>query len=97
MARTSNRHFFAPVRRVATVAAAGALATGVLLMAAPAASAEPQKPIKESTIKSECDQAGGNYGSQVRGGVRSSVCAYNDSDGNAYIDHYTNGRYTYTT
>lgn len=79
--------------RVRSVIVACALTVGVLTLAAPAANAEP---IKESTIKSECADAGGAYQTGVYGGRRLSACVYRDITGTQYYDTYDNGNYTGT-
>ena len=84
--------------RFATMLAATGLALGALTLAAPAASAEPQKPIKESTIKSECKSAGGTYGTTTfEKGGNYSTCRYKDIDGKVHVDDYLGGKYLGTT
>lgn len=80
--------------RFATMLAATGLALGALTLSAPAASAEPQKPIKESTIKSECKSAGGTYSIENVGqGQKHSSCRYKDIDGKVHVDDYLGGHY----
>jgi hypothetical protein len=75
--------------------AAGAIAFGVLsAVMAPAAQAQP---ISETTIKSECKQAGGTYSTANAGAdMRWSGCTYKAADGTTYTDNYANGNYTGT-
>jgi hypothetical protein len=71
--------------------AAVALATGAMSsVASPVAHA---KPISEKTIKKECKDAGGTYGTTVKQGTRFSTCSYNDIDGDNYVDYYADGNY----
>jgi hypothetical protein len=49
--------------------------------------------ISEKTIKSECLDAGGTYGTKVLGGNRFSSCTYTDYYGDVYTDYYENGEY----
>lgn len=79
--------------RVRSVIVACVLTVGALTMTAPAANA---KPIKESTIKSECADAGGTYQTGVWGGRRLSACLYRDNTGAKFYDTYDNGNYTGT-
>ena len=84
--------------RIGSVAATAGITFGVLLAAAPSAAAEPRKPIKESTIRSECKAAGGTDPKIDPGsGDHESTCSYQSIDGTAYADHYWNGVYTDTT
>lgn len=70
---------------------------GIAGIVGSAAQAEA-KPIKESTIKSECKDAGGTYHTGVGGitGIRFSSCNYAGADGVMYADYYENGEYTHT-
>jgi hypothetical protein len=78
--------------RLGSLFAAGAIALLVALTAtAPAAYA-----LSESTIKSECDQAGGEYTTTVINGDRYSMCCYRDNQGKYYCDGYKNGQYQST-
>lgn len=53
--------------------------------------------IPESTIKSECADAGGQYGTSTdKAGNRYSVCTYTDESGDKYTDNYINGNYSST-
>jgi hypothetical protein len=73
---------------------AGAITVCALLtVVAPAAQAEP---ISETTIKSECKEAGGNYSTTVAGGLRGSSCTYKANDGTTHTDNYNNGTYSGT-
>jgi hypothetical protein len=77
------------VIRIGTVIAAGAMAVGITLLTAPPAGAIP-----ESTIKSECAAANGEYFSQVNpAGQRVSSCCYKDYKGKKYCDMYIDGVY----
>ena len=87
---SGNRSWF---RRAGTVVAAGAISLGGLALTAPGASAEPVKPIKESTIRSECKAAGGSYQTKTVEGTRFSACHYKDNEGNGYSDFYVDGGY----
>ena len=49
--------------------------------------------ISEKTIKSECLDAGGTYGTAVYQGTRFSTCTYRDYYGDVYTDYYDNGDY----
>jgi hypothetical protein len=85
-----NRGWF---RRTLTIIAGSGVILGALVLNAPVASAEPVKPIKESTIKSECKAAGGTYGTKTVEGTRFSACHYKDNEGNGFSDFYLNGGY----
>ncbi len=74
------------------VAAGVAIAAGVMVLTAP-----PGNAIPESTIKSECDNAGGDYTIVTDGEHSYSRCCYLDIKGNKHCDHYTDGKYTYET
>ena len=75
------------------LAAAGvAIATGAMMLTAPSGNAIP-----ESTIKSECDDAGGEYTIVTDGEHSYSRCCYRDIKGVKHCDHYTDGTYTYET
>jgi hypothetical protein len=77
----------------ARLAAAGvAIAVGAIMLNAPAGNAIP-----ESTIKSECDHAGGEYTIVTDGEHSYSRCCYLDIKGVKHCDHYTDGKYTYET
>ena len=89
-----NRGWF---RRTLTIIAGSGIVLGTLTLGAPAAHAEPDKPIKESTIKSECKSAGGTYVSGVKQGTRFSACHYKDNEGNGNSDWYVDGSYISTT
>ena len=82
------------VRSHATrLAAAGvAIAAGAMMLTAPTGNAIP-----ESTIKSECDNAGGDYTIVTDGEHSYSRCCYLDIKGDKHCDHYTDGKYTYET
>ena len=69
-------------QRFRSIIAAGALAVGATLTAAPIAHAEK---LSEKTIKSECKAAGGSY-------------THNNTDigGNSYIDYFSGGHYVTT-
>jgi hypothetical protein len=73
--------------------AAGAIAAGAITLTAPPAHADK---ISETTIKSECKDAGGTYVTKVVEGTRFSSCAYKDNDGNQSTDFYVRGVYTST-
>ncbi len=84
--------------------ASAAIAVGAI--AGPAvASAEPVNPnpkLTEKQIKNDCEvqdkDAGGSYSTSVdKNGNRQSTCSYFDTDGNLWIDHYTNGTFGGTT
>ncbi|MCV7154270.1 hypothetical protein [Mycolicibacterium pyrenivorans] len=81
-----------PLMPAARLVAAGALAAGAMMLTAPAGNAIP-----ESTIKSECDDAGGQYTIVTDGEHSYSRCCYLDINGVKHCDHYTDGRYTYET
>ena len=50
------------------------------------------KPIKESTIKSECKAAGGTYTTHVdANGNRVSTCTYRDIGGGSHWDLFHDG------
>ena len=85
-----NRGWF---RRAGTLVATGGIVLGSLVLTASGASAESNKPIKESTIKSECKSAGGTYGSKTVEGTNFSACHYKDNEGNGFSDFYLNGSY----
>jgi hypothetical protein len=75
------------------LAAAGvAIAAGAMMLTAPSGNAIP-----ESTIKSECDDAGGEYTIVTDGEHSYSRCCYRDIKGVKHCDHYTDGTYTYET
>lgn len=74
------------------VAAGAAIAAGAMMLTAPTGNAIP-----ESTIKSECDAAGGDYTIVSDGDHSYSRCCYLDIDGDKHCDHYTDGKYTYET
>ena len=75
------------------LAAAGvAIAAGAMMLTAPSGNAIP-----ESTIKSECDDAGGEYTIVTDGEHSYSRCCYRDIKGVKHCDHYTDGKYTYET
>lgn len=78
-------------RLLPAVAIAGAVAVGALTLGSPAANAIP-----ESTIKSECQNAGGSYVTRVAGGIRYSSCCYKDINGLEHCDYYKDGVYQYT-
>jgi hypothetical protein len=80
---TENRRSPVRLRHIVVSAATGGLVVGALVLAAPAANAAP---IKESTIKSECKDAGGTYGTTIKEGTRFSTCSYKDNEGNGYVD-----------
>jgi hypothetical protein len=88
--RTSS--YLRRLRYAARLAAAGAIAAGAMMLTAPAGIAIP-----ESTIKSECDKAGGEYTIVTDGEHSYSRCCYRGLDGVKYCDHYTDGKYTYET
>jgi hypothetical protein len=97
MTNTQPRRFTAAV----LVIASGAIAVGAIFSPA-VASAEPvnpNKPRTEKDIKQDCEvEAGGTYANHVdKNGNRQSTCIYLDSDGNAWIDNYTNGSFGGTT
>ena len=75
--------------------AVAALAVASTAMMSTIATAEA-KPIKETTIKSECKDAGGTYSSGTLAGDRLSYCRYRDNEGNPHVDGYINGEYTGT-
>ena len=78
-------------RALRSTLAAVAPAIGALALSSPAAMAETKK-IPEKTIKSDCQAAGGTYGTVVLdGGNRHSSCVYKDSNGNKHLDTYSNG------
>ncbi|MDZ4232698.1 MAG: hypothetical protein U1C73_02815, partial [Dietzia sp.] len=76
---------------VARLAAAGAIAAGAVMLTAPAGNAIP-----ESTIKSECAKANGQYHTSVLDGVRYSACCYVDYYGKKSCDFYEDGIYNIT-
>lgn len=76
--------------RIIAGVASGFIALGAFLATASAAEAQP---IKESTIKSECKDAGGTYSTSVKGGTRFSTCSYRDISGDLNVDYYANGEY----
>ena len=76
--------------RIITWATAALVAGGAIVFSDGVAQAAP---IKESTIKSECADAGGTYSTVVKGSFRYSTCSYQDIDGNGYTDYYLNGSY----
>jgi hypothetical protein len=49
--------------------------------------------ISEKTIKAECLDIGGTYGTVKLGGNRFSSCTYTDYYGDTYTDYYENGEY----
>ena len=69
-----------------------AIAAGAMMLTAPSGNAIP-----ESTIKSECDDAGGEYTIVTDGEHSYSRCCYRDIKGVKHCDHYTDGTYTYET
>ncbi|HYO00659.1 MAG TPA: hypothetical protein VET27_01675 [Mycobacterium sp.] len=73
------------------LAAAGAIAAGAMMLTAPAGHAIP-----ESTIISECNEAGGSYTTIVIDLKRYSTCCYRDISGVTHCDHYEDGTYTTT-
>jgi hypothetical protein len=77
---------FASALIIAVALALGALSS----VASPVAQA---KPISEKTIKKECKDAGGTYGTTVKQGTRFSTCSYNDIGGDNYVDYYADGNY----
>jgi hypothetical protein len=79
--------------RVGVITLGALAAFGLLVTAAPATG----EPLTESTIKSECQQANGDYTTYTEGGHRKSTCCYNDRLGNRYCDCYTDGEYQFTT
>ena len=85
-----NRGWF---RRTLTIIGGTGAVLGALALGAPAAHAEPIKPIKESTIKSECKAAGGSYSTKTVEGTRFSACRYKDNEGNGFDDYYVDGGY----
>jgi hypothetical protein len=87
---TDNRSWF---HRALAVTAGGGIVVGALVLGAPTASAEPDRPIKESTIKSECRAAGGTYSTSTVEGTRFTGCRYKDNEGNPYTDYYVDGKY----
>ena len=76
-------------QRFRSIIAAGALAVGATLTAAPIAHAEK---LSENTIKSECKAAGGSYTHNNT----VSTCTYKDIGGNSYIDYFSGGHYVTT-
>jgi len=93
-------------RRITTatkiILAAGAIAMSATTLGPATANADPNnnpsKPRTEKDIKQDCKDANGSYGTHVNDkGNRESHCDYFDSDGNEWIDNYTNGTYTGTS
>lgn len=67
----------------------GAIAVGATILTAPAAHALP-----ESTIKNECDEANGQYKTEIDSiGRRWSECCYKAQDGTKSCDEYFDGVY----
>ncbi|BBX03197.1 hypothetical protein BST36_05035 [Mycolicibacterium moriokaense] len=82
--------------RLVSFVAAGTMATSAMLGVLASAVAHA-KPLSETTIKNECNQAGGSYSTaNLGGGMRWSGCTYKAADGNTYTDNYNNGTYTTT-
>jgi hypothetical protein len=75
-------------RRLALLAAAVAIASGAITLGTPAAHAIP-----ESTIKAECQKAGGTYTTGISSGFRFSKCCYTDISGKKWCDRYLDGEY----
>ena len=76
---------------IITLGLGGICAAGAMTVGAPLACAIP-----ESTIKSECQQAGGTYGTTVVDGKRQSWCCYKDIKGIKHCDYYKDGVFDYT-
>lgn len=85
-----NRGWF---RRALTIIAGSGIVLGALALSAPAASAEDEKPVKESTIRSECKAAGGEYTTGTVEGTVFSACRYKSIKGKLYTDFYSDGLY----
>jgi hypothetical protein len=69
----------------------GICATGAMTVGVPVACAIP-----ESTIKKECEQGSGTYGTVVVDGKRHSWCCYKDINGKKHCDYYLDGAYNFT-
>jgi hypothetical protein len=80
------RHF-----RLFSTAPAVTLVVGTMILFAAAANAIP-----ESTIASECADAGGTYTTTVLDGVRHSDCCYPVGGGKYECDVYKNGKWIKT-
>jgi hypothetical protein len=78
--------------RIHICSAIAAVALGLgTAFGAPAAVA---KPVSNSTLKSECKDAGGTWESVPDGnGGTESSCKYRDIDGHQHIDYYKNGNF----
>ncbi|PRC48136.1 hypothetical protein C6A85_81380, partial [Mycobacterium sp. ITM-2017-0098] len=92
MTAHTSAHAHRLVRATRLAAGALAVAAGTMMATAPAGNAIP-----ESTIKSECDAAGGEYTIVSDLEHSYSRCCYLDIKGVKHCDHYTDGRYTYET
>lgn len=88
----AHRIFFVRSHATRLATAGVAIVAGAMMLTAPAGNAIP-----ESTIKSECDSAGGVY--TIVSDIEHSYsrCCYVDYYGDKHCDHYTDGKYTYET
>jgi hypothetical protein len=76
---------------IASLMIGAAISMGALASAAaPTAHAEK---ISEGTIKAECKDVGGTYGTVVKQGMRFSTCRYKDISGDGWVDYYADGEY----
>jgi hypothetical protein len=77
-------------RAVTAVAVAAISAAALVTFAAPAGA----QRIPEKTIRRECREAGGYYGTSMDNGVRRSFCSYRTlNDDTVYTDYYSDGVY----